>query len=41
MGVHIHILRSVTPELQKSLYLTLMADETTDASNEEQLTIVL
>lgn len=37
----IHVLRSITQELQKSPYLTIMADETTDASNEEQLTIVL
>jgi len=37
----IHVLRSVTQELQKSPYLTIMADETTDASNEEQLNIVL
>jgi len=37
----IQVLRSVAQELQKSPYLTIMADETTDTSNQEQLTIVL
>jgi len=33
----IHVLRSVTQELQKSPYLIIMADETMDVSSEEQL----
>ena len=37
----IHILRSIAQELQKSPYLTIMADETTNISNQEQHTIVL
>lgn len=34
-------LRNVTEKLQKSPYLTIMIDETTDISNQEQVTVVL
>ena len=35
------ILRKIATDLQSSPFLTIMADETTDASNHEQVTIVL
>ena len=35
------VLRNVTEKLQKSPYLTIMIDETTDVTNQEQVTIVL
>lgn len=35
------VLRNVADKLQKSPYLTIMIDETTDISNQEQVTIVL
>ena len=37
----IHVLREISVCLQKSPFITLMMDETTDVSNKEQLTIVL
>ena len=36
----IHILRNISKEFQNSPFLTIMADETTDLSNHEQLVIV-
>ena len=36
----IYILRNISKELQNSPFLTIMADETTDSSNHEQLVIV-
>lgn len=36
----IHILRNISKEFQSSPFLTIMADETTDISNEEQVAIV-
>lgn len=36
-----HILRKISVNLQSSPFLTIMADETTDSSNSEQVTIVL
>ena len=35
------ILQTITTDLQSSPFLTIMADETTDASNSEQVTIIL
>ena len=35
------VLRDVTEKLQKSPHLTIMIDETTDLTNQEQITIVL
>ena len=35
------VLRTVIEKLQKSPYLTIMIDETTDVTNQEQVTIVL
>ncbi len=37
----ISLLRNISTELQQSPYLTIMADETTDASNKEQVTLFL
>ena len=37
----LQVLRSVTADLQASPFLTVMADETTDCSNHEQVTLVL
>ena len=34
------VLRNITEKLQKSPYLTIMIDETTDVTNQEQITIV-
>ena len=36
-----HVLQSITKELQSCPFLTVMADETTDCSNKEQVTIVV
>ena len=36
-----HMLQSITKELQSSPFVTVMADETTDCSNREQVTIVV
>ena len=36
-----HILRDVSSKLQSSSFLTVMMDETTDISNQEQVTIVM
>ena len=36
-----HMLQSITKELQSSPFLTVMADETTDCSNKEQVTMVV
>ena len=36
-----HVLQSITKELQSSAFLTVMADETTDCSNKEQVTMVV
>ena len=36
-----HVLQGITKELQSSPFLTVMADETTDCSNKEQVTIVV
>ena len=36
----IHILRNISKELQNSPFFTIMADETTDSLNHEQLVIV-
>ena len=35
------VLRNITEKLQKSPYLTIMIDETTNVTNQEQVTIVL
>ena len=35
------VLRDVTEKLQKSPYLIIMIDETTDVTNQEQVTMVL
>ena len=37
----LHILRAVSADLQDSPFLTLMADEATDSSNKEQVTVIL
>lgn len=37
----LQLLREVTKDLQTSPYLTVMADETTDTANREQVTLVL
>ena len=37
----LYVLRNVTEKLQKSPYLTIMIDEKTDVTNQEQVTIVL
>ena len=36
-----HVLRNITSSLQKSPFLTLMMDETTDISNKEQVTFTI
>lgn len=36
-----HVLRDVADHLQKSPFLSIMIDETTDVSNQEQVTIVM
>ena len=36
-----NVLRSIAVDLQKSTFLTIMIDETTDISNREQVTIVI
>ena len=41
MALHDRVLREITGDLQTSPFLTLMADETTDATNKEQVTLVL
>lgn len=37
----LHVLRDVSADLQASPFLTVMADETTDSSNREQVTLIL
>ena len=37
----LHVLRQIAANLQGSPFVTIMADETTDASNHEQVTIVI
>ena len=37
----LHIMRDITSKLQQSPFLTIMADETTDTSNHEQVTLFL
>ena len=37
----LQVLREITVDLQTSPFLTIMADETTDATNKEQVTLVL
>ena len=37
----LHILRDVSADLQGSPFLTVMADETTDSANREQVTLIL
>ena len=37
----LHLLRSLTKELQRSPFLTIMVDETTDAANGEQTVIII
>ena len=37
----LHILRAVSADLQDSPFLTVMADETTDSSHKEQVTVIL
>ena len=36
----LHVLRDISSNLQKSLFLTIMIDETMDISNCEQITVV-
>ena len=37
----LHVLRRIADHLQKSPFLTVMIDETTDISNQEQVTVVI
>lgn len=37
----LQVLRDVSADLQVSSFLTVMADETTDSSNREQVTLIL
>ena len=39
--IALDVLRDVTEKLQKSPYLIIMIDETTDVTNQEQVTMVL
>ena len=37
----LQVLRDISPDFQGSPFLTVMADETTDSSNREQVTLIL
>ncbi len=37
----LQVLREIATELQNSPFITVMADETTDASNREQVTMII